>query len=212
MPYPSGVEIIVTDRKVDYLSDRMVSCMQLADVGSSDIVEATLVICGLLALAIAIIGRRKDTYLDEVLIAIGTIAGIFVLVVAVTASFWTDVEYDSSTLIVLFLLGFGLFLKIVHEIKWAAVIALIVGAVVGYGLFWLSETFDLTEFITPTVVIIVALVIMLIIYLALHFFEDLISIAGHMLSFRPIMFIVGAIAIVEAVLLLMGSSLSTMFG
>ncbi|MFA5312415.1 MAG: hypothetical protein WC375_03725, partial [Methanomassiliicoccales archaeon] len=176
--------------------------MDLADIGSSAVVETTLAVCGLLALAIAVIGRKKETYLDEVLIAVGTIAGIFVLVVAVAASFWTDIEYDISTKIVLFLLGFGLFLKIVHDVKWASIFALLIGAGVGYALFWASETFELTDYITPTVVIIVALVIMLFVYLALKFFENLISVAGHLLSFRPIMFVIGLVAVAEAVLLL----------
>lgn len=188
------------------------SFMDVAGIGSSEVVETTLAVFGLLALAIAVIGRNNETYLDEVLIAIGTIAGIFVLVVGVAASFWADIDYDISTKVVLFLLGFGLFLKIVHEIKWASIFALLIGAGVGYALFWASETFDLTEYITTTVVIIVALVIMLLVYLALKFFEDLISIAGHMLSFRPIMFIIGLVAIAEAVLLFTDSSISALLG
>jgi len=186
--------------------------MQLADFGSTGVVEMTLAAGGLLALMIAAIGRKKDTYLDEVLIAVGTLVGIFVLFIAVAASLWADDVYDYSTLILLFVLGFGLFLKVLHDVKWAAVIALLIGTAIGYGLYWVSKTFDLTEFITPTVIIIVALVVMLFIYLALHFIEDLVQVAGHTLSFRPIMFVVGFLAIAETFLLEMDSSLSVVFG
>ncbi|OPY31345.1 MAG: hypothetical protein A4E32_01798 [Methanomassiliicoccales archaeon PtaU1.Bin124] len=181
--------------------------MDLGDLASTSVVEIVLLIGGLLAVASAVVGHKKERLMDDFLVVLGFIAGAVIIVVGLI-SLTSSGKLPISTVIILFALGLGLFLHLIKKIKIAALIALIIGIAVGYLLYQASKAYNLTGYLTPTVIVIIAFVIMIIIYVMLKFFEDLISIAGGILSFRPVMFIVGLLAILEAVLLMAGSSLS----
>ena len=176
-------------------------------MASTSVVEMVLIIGGLLAVASAVVGHKKERLMDDFLVILGFIAGAVILVVGLI-SLTKSGSLPTSSIIILFALGLGLFLHLVKKIKIAALIALVIGIVIGYLLYHASKAYNLTSWLTPTVIIIIAFVIMIIIYVMLKFFEDLISIAGGILSFRPVMFIVGLLAMIEAVLLMSGSSLS----
>lgn len=182
--------------------------MDLGDLASTSVVEMVLLLGGLLAVASAVVGHKKERILDDFLVILGFIAGAVILLIGVLALTVKSGSLPTSSIIILFVLGGGLFLHLVKKIKFAALIALVFGVGIGYGLYQLSKAVAITEYLTPTVIVIIAFVIMIIIYAMLKFFEDLISIAGGILSFRPVMFIAGLVAIAEAILLISGSSLS----
>jgi hypothetical protein len=182
--------------------------MELGDLASTSVVEIVLLLGGLLAVASAVVGHKKERILDDFLVIIGFIVGAVILLIGVLALTAKSGTLPTSSIIILFVLGGGLFLHLVKKIKFAALIALVIGVGIGYGLYQLSKAMAITNFLTPTVIVIIAFVIMIIIYAMLKFFEDLVSIAGGLLSFRPVMFIAGLVAIIEAILLLAGSSLS----
>lgn len=182
--------------------------MEIADLATTPLVETTLLLAGFVAMTSAVVGRKKQSSWDEVLMFIGLIVGIFAIIVGIVAITQKDGVWPPSTIIVLFVVGLGLFLRILKSIKWAAIIALLLGIVTGYLLDQVATGLNITNILTPTVIIIAALIVMVIVYAMLKLFEDLISIAGGILSFRPVMFVAGVIAMFEGVLLIMGTSVS----
>ncbi len=168
------------------------------------IVEGGLVAGGLVAIASALYGRRETSSWDEVLLILGFIVGIAMIVIGAWA--WSAGEYDISTRFILIFLGLSLFLKAIKGIKLASLIALIVGGAVGYALYWLSKTYDL-EFLSTTVILVVAFIVLVIIYVIFKFAEDLMDMGGVVLGFRPLQLIMGLIALGEAALLLAGYSI-----
>jgi hypothetical protein len=168
------------------------------------VVEGGLIAGGLVAIASAWYGRREESSWDEVLLVLGFIVGI--AMIAIGALAWSAGEYDISTRFILVFLGLSLFLKAIKGIKLASLIALIVGGVVGYALYWLSKTYDL-EFLSGTVILIVAFVVLIIVYVIFKFAEDLMDLGGVLLGFRPLQFVMGIISLGEAALLLAGYSI-----
>lgn len=166
-------------------------------------VELGLVAGGLLAIASAWYGRKESSSWDEVMLFLGFIVGIVMIAIGILA--WMDGGYDTSTIFILVLLGASLFLKAIKGIKLAAVLALIAGVAVGYGLYWLSKAFEL-DFISTTVILVVAFIVMLAIYIMFKFVEDLMDFGGMVLGFRPLQFIMGIVALAEAALVLAGYS------
>jgi len=167
-------------------------------------VEAGLVSGGLVAIASAWYGRKESSYWDEVLLFLGFIVGAAMIGIGAWA--WSLGEYDISTRIILVLLGLSLFLRAIKGIKLASLIALIVGGVVGYGLYWLGKTYEL-EFLTSTVILVVAFIVLIIVYVIFKFAEDLMDMGGVVLGFRPLQFLMGLVSLGEAALLLAGYSI-----
>jgi hypothetical protein len=183
--------------------------MELGDLASAPIVEMTLLLGGLLAMASAVVGHKEGNTMGNVLVWVGFIAGAFILIVGLVALTIRSGAWPASTIIILFVLGLGLFMHLIKKVKWAALIALIVGTGIGYGLYQLAKAINFTWLLDNTIVIVViAFVIMIIIYAMLKFFEDVVSIAGGILSFRPIMFIAGVLAMLEGTLLLLNTSIT----
>lgn len=183
--------------------------MELGELASLQVVEAALLIGGLLAVASAIVGHKKERISDDILVIIGFIAGAVIILIGVMVLI-DNHDIPDSSIIMLFVLGGGLFLHLAKKIKFAAIIALVVGIVVGYLINEAAISFGVTDVLTPLVIVIITLVIMVIIYVFLKFFEEILHLAGGILSFRPIMFVVGVLALVEAALLYTGSSLSAL--
>ena len=166
-------------------------------------IELGLVAGGLLAIASAWYGRRESSSWDEVMLFLGFIVGIVMIAIGILG--WMDGGYEVSTIFILILLGASLFLKAIKGIKLAAVLALIAGVAVGYGLYWVSKAFEL-DFINTTVILVAAFIVMLIIYVMFKFVEDLMDFGGMVLGFRPVQFIMGLVALAEAGLILAGYS------
>jgi hypothetical protein len=168
------------------------------------IVEGGLVAGGLVAIASAWYGRKESSSLDEVLLLLGFIVGV--AMIAIGAWIWSAGEFDITTRFILIFLGLSLFLRAIKGIKLAALIALIIGGAVGYGLYWISKSFEL-EFLSTTVILVVAFIVLIIVYVIFKFAEDLMDLGGTVLGFRPLQFVMGLISLAEAALLLAGYSI-----
>jgi len=180
-----------------------------SNLATSPIVEAVLLVGGFIAILIGIVGRSEKTSADEIAMFLGLFVGAFMIFMGIVL--YTEGGWPPSTMIVLIVLGLGLILRVLRKVKWAAIISWIVGGLTGYGLYLLSKV-ALASILTPTVIIVIAVIVMLIVYFLLKFLEDTISFFGAILSFRPILFFLGMGAIIEAVLLLLDSSLYAIFG
>jgi hypothetical protein len=184
--------------------------MELADLALSPYPEIFLAVGGIIALTIAIVGRSDKTYVDEVAIGLSLVVGVFMMVMAFLV--WDEGGWDNSTFIVLGVLGYGLFMRLFKEVKWAALVAIGVAIVVFLLLTGVAEGDSAAaDLLSETVIVVISLVAMFIVYLMLKFFEDISDMFGALVSFRPVLFVLGLMALVEVALILMDSSLSQLF-
>ncbi|TSA43634.1 hypothetical protein D4R54_00195 [archaeon] len=135
---------------------------------------------------------------SRVLVVIGFFLGILVLVLVYVV--FSSGYYDVFTLVILGVAGLMLFLRPVRGVRWAALVALVVGLLASYYVY---NTFQ----VASTVLIIVFVAATLLLYLLFKFAEDLLGIIGGILSFPPIAIIIGITCILQAILILMGTSL-----
>ena len=136
--------------------------------------------------------------ISRILVVIGFFLGILALVLVYAA--FSSGHYDAFTLGVLGVAGLMLFLRPVRNVRWAALVALAAGLLASYYAY---NAFQ----VTTTVLIIVFVAATLLLYLLFKFAEDLLGIVAGILSFPPIAVIIGIMCIVQAILMLMGSSL-----
>ena len=155
-----------------------------------------LLVMGFTCLAPLFRGRLKP--LSYILIAAGFVVGIAALVLVYVL--FSSGRYDPFTLGILTVAGLMLFLRPVKNIRWAALVAFVIGAAAAYYAYLAFQ-------VTTTVLIIVFVAATLLLYLLFKFAEDLIGIVGAILSFPPIAIIIGTICVVQAILMLMGQSL-----
>jgi hypothetical protein len=135
---------------------------------------------------------------SRVLVVIGFFLGILAIVLVHVV--FSSGHYDVFTLVILGVAGLMLFLRPVRGVRWAALVALVVGLLASYYAY---NTFQ----VTTTVLIIVFVAATLLLYLLFKFAEDLLGIIGGILSFPPIAIIIGIACILQAILNLMGTSL-----
>jgi hypothetical protein len=155
-----------------------------------------LLVVGFVCLAPLFRGRLKP--ISRVLVGIGFFVGILALVLVYEV--FSSGQYDLFTLIVLAVAGSMLFLRPVKNVRWAALVGLVVGVLVSYYVY---NAFH----VTTTVLAIVFVATTLLLYLLFKFAEDLVGIIGGILSFPPIAVIIGILCILQAILILMGTSL-----
>ena len=136
--------------------------------------------------------------ISRILVVIGFFIGILALVLVYAV--FSSGHYDVFTLGVLGVAGFMLFLRPVRNVRWAALVALVAGLLASYYAYNVFQ-------VTTTVLIIVFVAATLLLYLLFKFGEDVLGIIAGILSFPPIAVIIGIICIVQAILMLMGSSL-----
>jgi hypothetical protein len=180
-----------------------------SNLATSPIPEVALLVGGFIAILIGIVGRSEKTTADEIALFLGFFVGAIMVFLGIVL--YSEGGWSASTIIIMIVLGLGLFLRVFRKVKWAAIIAWIVGGGVGYGLYLLSKI-ALASILTPTVIIVAALIVMLIVYFLLKFLEDTVSFFGAILSFRPILFLLGTVAVLEAVFLFFDTSLWAIFG
>ncbi len=179
------------------------------ELASTPITESILLAAGVIAIVIGILGKSDKTIVDDVAIAMGFLLGAFMIFLGLVLI--TEGGWPPSTIVIVLVVGLALFFRVLRKVKWAAIIAWIAGGVVGYLLHLLSKVV-FASILTPTVIIVVAAVVVLISYIMLKLLEDTFSFVGAIISFRPILFCLGVIAVVEAVLLFSGESLYSIFG
>ena len=163
-----------------------------------------LIIGGLLSIFVALYGRRDDSHLDELGTFVAFVLGILMGIIAFF--FGTQEEVNWFTLVVLIVVAVTLFLKPMKEIPWAGVVGMAAGAVAVYvgNLYLPEDVFGVEKWI---VLVVVFFIVGAIVHMLFHFVEDVLTITQKVLDWKPVMVIVGLVAIVEGVLVLMGSSL-----
>jgi hypothetical protein len=168
----------------------------------SPIPELLLLLGGLLAITIAILGNNPGTAVDNIARILGLFIGALLMLMS-ALMLWDGIG-AMSTWLIGFLLGIGLFFKIFKKIPAAIMLALMLAAVVGFFLYDAG--------INTTLVAIAALVVLVLVYALTRFVEFIADLAGRILGLRPVLFILGLLGMIEAGLLFMNSSLTTFTG
>jgi len=183
--------------------------MDLSELIASPLPEYALLIGGFLAILIAIMGRREGTYLDEIAVVLAFFVGLFMVALSVLSYLYGDQE--TSTLWVLGILGFSLFSRAFKKIKWAAIVALIIAGLLAYAIYVAAASFSL-GFVTTEIILVIAFVVFIVLFLVLKAIESTVRFLGAVISFRPILLVGGMLAVIEAVLLFLDTSLSSLLG
>ncbi|MGD1059831.1 MAG: hypothetical protein ABR879_00005, partial [Methanomassiliicoccales archaeon] len=92
------------------------------DLTASPMPQLLLMLGGLIALVIAIVGRNPKTKIDNIAVALGFVVGAVMIIEAILL--WTGGGHAGSTLLITGLLGFGLFMRVFRKVKIALIIAL----------------------------------------------------------------------------------------
>ncbi len=193
----------------NYYADTAILSSMAFDLTTSPMPELLLLLGGLIALVIAIVGRSKKTIIDNVAVALGFIVGAVMIVEAVMIAL--NGTWPGSTMWITGILGFGLFMRVFRKVKVALIVSLVAALITGVGLYLIEKSAH-TGFLTPIVIVIIALVVMALVYGFLGVAEFFADLAGAIVSWRPVLFILGILALVEAVLLFTNSSLSAIIG
>lgn len=179
------------------------------DLTISPMPELLLLLGGLIALVIAFVGKNKKTVIDNVAVFLGFFVGIVMIVEAILL--YSAGNSSGSTIWISAILGFGLLMRVFRKVKVALILALVAALVTGIGLYLLEKSVH-TGFLSPIVILIIALVVMAIVYGLIGVAEFFADLAGAIASWRPVLFILGILALAEAALLFSGSSISAIIG
>jgi hypothetical protein len=171
--------------------------------------QLALVVGGLLAVFLALYGRRDDSYVDEVGTAMAFALGICMLVMAIVILLEEALGWFS--VVVMMLLAACLFLKPLKEVPWAGVFGLVAGAGAAYLASTVieGELFGVEEW---KVLVAVFFIVGVVVHLITHFLEDLLAISTMVLSWKVSMVVVGLVALAEgALLFLQDKSIVSLF-
>lgn len=167
-----------------------------------------LIVGGLLSVFVAVYGKRDDSHLDE----LGTYSGFILGAVMGVMALFVAIEKTVNwfTLTVLILLAVTLFLKPMKDIPWAGIAGLITGAAAVYGasLFLPATVFGVDRWI---ILVVIFLIVGTIVHVLFRFIEDVLKITRMILDWKPVMVLVGLVAMAEGVLLFFDSSLISLF-
>ncbi len=182
--------------------------VDLSFLAAEPIPASSLIVGGILSIAVAVYGHRDDSYWDEVGTFFAFILGIGMLVMAF--ALWNEKAVGGFSLGVVIVLALTLFLKPLRQIPWGGVVGAIVGGVAAlFASFYLpSEVFGVPEWI---ILIIIFIVVGAIVHTIFHFLEDVLAIASMVLEWKPVMIIIGLVALVEGIFIFAGSSIASLF-
>lgn len=167
--------------------------------------EGSLVIGGLIALALAIYGKRDDSVLDEIGTFVAFALGVGMLVIC--AAVVVEDAFEMFSVSVMLLLAICLFMRPLRGISWSSLLGLIVASAVTYAASLLlpSDIFGVEEW---KVLVAIFLIVGTTIYLATRFFEVLVKLSTAVLSWRASISLIGALALAEGLCLVIeGESL-----
>jgi len=164
--------------------------------------ELLLLLGGLLAIAIAILGNNPRTAVDNIAKVLGLFVGALLMLMS-AIMLWDGIG-AMSTWLIGFLLGIALFFKIFKKVPVALMLALMLAAVAGFFLYDAG--------MSTIVVAIVALVVLVLVFALTRFVEFIADLVGRILGLRPVLFILGLLGMIEAGLLFMDSSLTGFTG
>ncbi len=182
--------------------------VDLSVIASEPYPSLALIIGGLLSISVALYGRRDDSHLDELgtffAFIVGVAMGIMAFFIAI------DGTLHWFSLAVIIILAVTLFLKPLKQLPWAGLVGLAAGALAVFfaSSFITGPVFGVERWI---VLVVIFFVVGVIVHMLFHFVEDVLTIARMVLDWKPVMVLVGLIAIAEGVLLLMHKSLYSLF-
>lgn len=170
--------------------------MQFSDLATPSYVQWALIISGLVAIVAGIIGRNKKSIIDEVVMFFGFFIGIVLLVMGV-ATLGTAVPMVAT--LMLFLLGIAMFFRPLKRVPLAGIIGLFggLGAAIALHNAAVSNTWVIVAFI----------VVFVILWLIFKLIFGVVKIASAILTFRPVLILIGVIAILEGFLYMSNASL-----
>lgn len=178
--------------------------VDLTVLGSEPYPAIALVVGGLLSIFVAAYGRRDDSHIDELGTLLAFILGAVMMAMAVIVAMEESLGWFS--LVVIIVLAVTLFLKPMKEIPWAGLVGMVAGGIaVFFANSFLSDpVFGIDKWI---ILVAIFLIVGAIVHMLFHFIEDALTIARMVLSWAPIMVVVGLLAIAEGVLILMDRSI-----
>ena len=133
-------------------------------------------------------------------ISIACFAALFSLL---TSGITTPFYGDPLTLALLGIIGFVLLIAPIAKVPWAALIALVIAIIISVlvALFTPDWIISLIPFNFTWVIIGVFVIIGIIVFISLKWFEELLQAFAMILASRPITYILSIIGIIQAVLL-----------
>jgi len=167
---------------------------------SNHIPEATLAVGGIFAILITIFYlKAEDTVKYKLFMLIGAIFGVFMAFIA----FNTYGTFVITTSIIMAVAAFTLIIRPFKDVHFALLIALLVMGVVYMLLAGLEGT-KLEILSEGWYRVGVAFFCGSMVYMMLHMVESIVKIAGKILNAWPLLFILGIICVVEAVMIFGG--------
>ena len=174
--------------------------MQLSDLATVSYVQWALIAGGLIALVSGIIGRNKKSIIDEVVMFIGFFVGILLLAMGIlTITNPPAGGISAVATLMLIILGVAMFFRPLKKVPFAGVIGFVGALFVAIALYNMH--------VDNTWIIIAFLIVFVILWLIFKVIFGVVKIAAAILTFRPVLMIIGIIAIIEGALLMMGSTL-----
>lgn len=136
---------------------------------------------------------------------------IGILMLASVVGIWLTQGFDALTQILLGLTGLALVLKPLKDVPWAAFIALLIGGAC-VGLLLLLYPLPDTVLGIPAnwIYLFAFLIPAMLAFLLLKFAEDLLKLAAMILTFKPISTTLGVLSLLQGLLLLADTSLSSL--
>jgi len=164
-----------------------------------------LLLGGVMALIIvAMYLKDKESGKYKACVAIGTILGILIVVLAVLEGY----HAQTYTKVLIALAAFALIIRPIREVHIAVIVGLLVMAVVYIALGSLNGQtlgdFDLTVLSQGWPRVIIAFVAGAIVFGLLNFAEAIVKLIGGILNFWPILLILGLLCIAEAACIYLG--------
>lgn len=168
--------------------------------------ETILLVGGILAIAIALCYvKDKESLKYKALVFLGVLFGIFMVLTAMRSY----EEWRSVTAIIISIAAFALIIRPFREVHFAVIFALLIMAVVyiwmgGLNGYMLFDNIDLSALAEGWPRVIAAFLIGSVFYMIFHFIEAIVQLFGKILNFWPVLFILGAVCIVESLFMFMG--------
>ena len=168
----------------------------------------SLVVGGVIAVLVAALGRRDDSYLDEVGTVIAFVLGGAIAVVCVAVV--VEDTLGSFSIALLALLAMCLFMKPLKGVPWAVIFGLAAGVAIAYvaSIFLPSEVLGIEEW---KLVLVAFFIAGGVVWLVTRFVEGLLSVSSTVVSWRLSIVVIGTAAVAEGVSLLVeGASLASL--
>ena len=143
-----------------------------------------------------------------------SIFGFFVgvLMLATAAGVLLDQAWDPGTRYLLIVTGLSLILKPLKDVPWAALVGLIVGGLfVSFVYIFYPLPNTVLGVSSNWVYLAIFLVSTLVSYVFFKFLEALLKVLAFILGSRPVKIILGIICLLQGILLLLNTSLFTIF-